>query len=291
MMVIKKYIMKKNNNIDKKTIFAITWLIFTVSLAAWWMRLGLQFMGPKRSMILSEGITLVIFILLGGVALVYYIYAERKQRIQVEEFFASTNHEVKTYIASVRLRAEGLADDLVNLEDISEAKKIVADTVKLEMQIENSLIFSAGNQYQIYLQTIDLKQYLEGLNDSWVNIIIKVEGSFQLSTDKRIFNVIIKNIIQNSIVHGKASQINITLKEANNNIAISFSNNGLPFVGDLTKLGILFYRHQDTSRSGIGLYLVKMLTKKLAGNVSFNLGKNQGLETTLHFPRGIDDKV
>ncbi len=279
--------MKKNkHNRDYKTLIAIIWLIFTVSLASWWMRLGLQYMGSKRSMILSEGITLVCFISLGGIALIYYIYAERKQRKQIEEFFASTNHEVKTYIASVRLRAEGLADDLSDPQEASEAKKIVADTVKLEMQIENSLIFAAGDQYQVFLQSIDLKQYLERFNDSWVNITIDVTGDSKLSTDKRILSVIAKNIIQNSIIHGKATQIDINIKEENKHTIVHFSNNGLPFEGEFSKLGMLFYRHQGTSRSGIGLYLVKMLSQKLNSEVSFSIGHNKGLETMLRFPRG-----
>lgn len=291
LMRLHKYIMKKNKRLDKKTIIAIIWLVFTVSLASWWMRLGLQFMGPKKSMILSEGITLVFFILLGGVALIYYIYAERRQRIQTEEFFASTNHEIKTYIASVRLRAEGLADDLKDPLEISEAKKIVSDTVRLEMQIENSLIFAAGKQHQLFLQKTDLKQYLERLNDSWIDIKIDVVGDGFIITDKRIFNIIVKNIIQNSIVHGKASQIQIKITQDNKDTIIKFKNNGLEFAGDLAKLGKLFYRHQNTSRSGIGLYLVKMLSEKLDGTVMFNLGEDKGLETVLTFSRRLSEKV
>lgn len=272
--------MKKNNLIDWKIVSAMIWLLFTVSLASWWLALGLQYSTSKRSMIIGEGLTLIVFIASGGIALIYYILEERKRNYQLNQFFASANHELKTYIASLRIRAEGLSEDLEGKEQAKDASKIVSDTIRLELQLENSLIFSEPKNRQLFMETIDLREYLGSLSEQWMNIKISIKGDSKIRADRRMIDVIIKNLIQNAIIHAKAVEI---IFELGNKGLVIITNNGEPFKGELPRLGELFYRHQHKSRSGIGLYLVKTLSETLGGKVFFSLSADQTLKVELEF--------
>lgn len=258
----------------------MVWLLFTVSLASWWLALGLQYSTSKKSMIIGEGLTLILFIASGGIALIYYILEERKRNYQLTQFFASANHELKTYMASLRLRAEGLSEDLEGKDQAKDAAKIVSDTIRLELQLENSLIFSEPKNRQIFLESIDLREYLEGLSEQWMNIKISIKGECKLRADRRMIDVIVKNLIQNAIIHAKASEITFELSGSG---LVVVTNLGEPFIGELPRLGELFYRHQHKSRSGIGLYLVKTLSESLGGKVAFSLSSDKTLKVQLEF--------
>jgi signal transduction histidine kinase len=272
--------MKKSKLIDWRIVSAIIWLLFTVSLASWWLALGLQYSTGKKSMIIGEGLTLILFIASGGIALIYYILEEKKRNYQLNQFFASANHELKTYMASLRLRAEGLSEDLAGKEQAKDAAKIVSDTIRLELQLENSLIFSEPKNRQVFLESIDLREYLESLSEQWMNIKISIKGEFKLRADRRMIDVIIKNLIQNAIIHAKASEIIFELQDRG---LVVVTNLGKPFIGELPRLGELFYRHQHKSRSGIGLYLVKTLSEALGGKVAFSLSRDKTLKVELEF--------
>lgn len=271
--------MKEDKLIDWKIVSAIIWLVFTVSLASWWMALGLKYSAAKHNMILAEGLTLIVFIAGGGIALIYYVLQERKRNFKLNQFFASANHELKTYMASLRLRAEGLSEDLSGKPEAEDAAKIVNDTVRLELQLENSLIFSEPRNRQVFFEDINIAEYLNAITEQWPNIKILVKGEASIKADRRMLDVIVKNLIQNSIVHASAKEILFTLDK--NTIVVT--NDGNPFSGDLLKIGQMFYRHQHQSRSGIGLYLVKTLTESIDGQVQFHLAEDKTLKTTLEF--------
>ncbi len=272
--------MKKDKLIDWKIVSAMIWLLFTVSLASWWLALGLQYSTSKKSMIIGEGLTLIVFIASGGIALIYYILEERKRNFQLNQFFASANHELKTYMASLRIRAEGLSEDLEGKDEARAASKIVSDTIRLELQLENSLIFSEPKNRQIFMESINLREYLLGLSEGWMNIKISIKGDSIIRADRRMIDVIIKNLIQNAIIHAKASEITFELGSAG---LVIVTNLGEPFKGELPRLGELFYRHQHKSRSGIGLYLVKTLSESLGGKVAFSLSNDKSLKIELEF--------
>lgn len=272
--------MKNEKIIDWKIISAIIWLVFTVTLAGWWMSLGLSYIGAKRSMILWEGVTLIILLASGGAVLIFYILQERKRNFRLNQFFASANHEIKTYIASLRLRAEGLSATLDGTPESEDASKIFSDTVRLELQIENSLIFSEPNKRQFFFEEINLNDYLNVLSEYWPSLSIKTEGEASLKVDRRLLEIILKNIIQNASVHGKATEVSFDLTKK---YRVVVTNNGTAFNGNLDKLGELFFRHQQKSRSGIGLYLVKSLMQSLDGEVVFSTDQNNSLVVSLEF--------
>src|SRR4051812_46533676 len=98
------------------------WLLFTVSLAVWWLVHGLMqtkkfaVLSPEISerlireqrMLYGEGPTPILFLIAGGIALWNYNRREQARNNQVKEFFGTLTHELKTPLASLRIQVESL---------------------------------------------------------------------------------------------------------------------------------------------------------------------------------------
>src|SRR5258708_31095972 len=129
------------------------WVVFTVTLASWWMVFGLRQLDlltrlkiegaadfhRHYRMLLWEGGILIVSLIGGGLALVYYAHREQKRHAQVEEFFAAFTHDAKTALTSLRLQAESLQEDYANSESNPLLDRLLRDTLRLQLQLENSL--------------------------------------------------------------------------------------------------------------------------------------------------------
>src|SRR4051794_17924735 len=129
------------------------WVVFTVTLAGWWLIFGLRQLdlinqsnlenaaqlNGHYQMLLWEGGILIASLIGGGLALFYYARREQKRHAQVEEFFAAFTHDAKTALASLRLQAESLREDLAGAEPNPLLDRLLSDTLRLQLQLENSL--------------------------------------------------------------------------------------------------------------------------------------------------------
>src|SRR3954468_5949109 len=128
------------------------WVVFTVTLTAWWLIFGLRQLdlinqsnlenvvqlNRHYQMLLWEGGILIASLIGGGLALLYFARREQKRHAQVEEFFAAFTHDAKTALASLRLQAESLKEDL-GAEPNPLLDRLLQDTLRLQLQLENSL--------------------------------------------------------------------------------------------------------------------------------------------------------
>lgn len=277
------------------------WLSFSMALAIWWVVFAYRFLNDlmvnpdivleqitrKQRMLFYEGITLVVLLLLGGMSLAYYVWREYKRNQQIKEFFASFSHDLRTPIASLRLQAESLSEDLQGTSSEKIANRLAKDTVRLELGVENSLVLSTIEEMgNLHLEFLGLKELVQGVARSWphVQVNLSTSGAF-VKGDRRAVEVVLKNIINNSVVHGKASAVEFSVVSLGSDLVrILISDNGEPFAGDLKKLGKLFYRHTANSGSGMGLYLVSSLMQKMRGAVNYVLSQNGNLSVELILP-------
>lgn len=274
------------------------WLLFSVALAGWWVyfaygflsSLALENLGAnadlvgKRTMLVSEGLTLILFLLAGGAGLAYYVLREERRNRQIKQFFAAFNHELKTPIASLRLQAESLDEDLAGKPEAKLAQRLVRDSVRLELQVDNSLMLANVEELgKFRMETLNLDEILTQVARSWPELNITVEGKAEIRGDRRALGVVIKNIAHNAIVHGKAKSLAVRVLSANRGgrVVLEFSDDGVGFSGDPARLGRLFDRPSSTSGSGIGLYLSRELISKMGGAMQFGRASTSGLQVSL----------
>lgn len=260
------------------------WMLFTASLSLWWYLFGVEqtrriielehnlspLMSRHLHMLAWEGATLVTCVVLGGTALTYFMFREAWQRRQLQTFFSTFTHELRTPLASLRLQAESLKEDLSGLSEHRLIDRLVADTQRLTVQLENSLFLANDSSAKLLPERIELVPFLDELRQQWPTVTLRAMGNCVLLADTRALECIFRNLIQNSIVHGKASEIVMRCEPSGKqSVRLLISDNGIGFQGEPRKLGTLFSRTYAGSGNGIGLYLIKKLARRMHGDVEF----------------------
>lgn len=289
-------------SVSWKVVAAVIWLGFSLALALWWMIFGLtqvarisELAGQaspeiaaeisrRHRMLMSEGATLVLLLLGGGIALLSYIRVEMKRSQRLREFFAAFTHDLKTSLASLRLQAESLEEDLRESGHERLAKRLVKDTVRLELQLENSLLLaSPDDSRRFLLEPIRLSEILQPMRHHWPDLDVEIDGDAVVLADSRALESILKNLMQNSVVHGRASRVRIKIDRTSSHVVAIVSDNGRGFSGDPGRLGRIFERHGTTSGSGLGLYLAAKLARKMKGDLRFH-ASDEGFKVEVVLP-------
>lgn len=270
------------------------WLFFTVTFAIWWFKFSLdhiyllETLQPDRlehwerqeRMVLWEGSAWLVLLISGGAALVLLVQKERQRVRRIREFFASFSHDVKTSLASLRVQAESLQDEWQGPSS-PILDRLVGDTVRLQLQLENSLFLSSQDDLNLYLEPVRLSELVERLREQWPAVKIDMDGEAVLIGDERALRTIFSNLTKNAIAHGKATQVSINAVVGGpQRVLIRFQDNGEGFEGSLDELGKLFYRPKASSGSGVGLYISRLLVEKMKGRMLLHAA-NHGFRVDL----------
>jgi signal transduction histidine kinase len=280
------------------------WVLFTVTLAAWWLIFGLRQLDRLKQvqlegatefqdhyqMLVWEGGVLIVLLIGAGAALFYYARRERKRHAQVEEFFAAFTHDAKTALASLRLQAESLREDLSPDKPNPLLDRLLSDTVRLHLQLENSLFLVNLPSGNLFIEPVRLSQTVEVLQHHWPDLTITQRGDGVVLADVRAVESVLANLVQNAINHGQASRVDIDVQEVQGKLRLTVADNGRGFNGNFKQLGDLFVRHARNSGSGVGLFIARKLLKRMDSVISFHPGPNGGFVAELSFPALPDNQ-
>lgn len=285
------------------------WLAFSLALAAWWMIFGLHLIDRlsqinseqalelqrQHRMLLSEGVFLFLLLLGGGASLLYYIIRESRRQRQVREFFATFTHEIKTALASLRVQAETLGEDLAGSGQSAVAGRLLKDARRLELQVENSIYLASDDGREMTLrllrERVALRDLVNQLRLDYPDLSLVLEGDAHVVADSGAIRVVFRNLLANSVVHGLASSVKIIPQQgaSSGRVLVSVSDNGRGFSGQIDNLGELFGRINGRSGTGLGLYIVRQMMKRMGGRAQFEFDQASGLfQVLLEFEGEVD---
>ena len=275
------------------------WVAFTVTLAGWWLVFGLRQLELIKSlslqgaqdlhryyqMLLWEGGVLIASLIGGGLALFYYARREQKRHAQVEEFFAAFTHDAKTSLASLRLQTEALREDLASSGPSALLDRLLSDTLRLQLQLENSLFLVNLSGGKFFLEPIRLSDKVNALRHHWPDLEITQTGEGIVTADARALESVLTNLVHNSVTHGRATRVMIEIEnDAAGRLRVRMVDNGSGFAGDFRQHGGKpLVRHTRHSGSGVGLYIVRQLAGRMNGAIEFSRGSDGGFVAELQF--------
>lgn len=277
---------------------AISWLVFTVALAVWWLIFGLSQaqhlgalegeaaqLGRVTRMLVLEGVILVGMLLAGGVALLIGIRLEQRRRRDMRAFFMAFTHDLKTTIASLVLQAEAVREDLPEAAGNPNLQRIMTDAVRLQLQLENAL-FLTETDAAVLIEDMDVRAMVDVLRDDWPELRIDVKGEGRVKADRRAFDSILRNLLQNAVVHGRARTVTIDVRRASSGaVEIVLADDGIGASTDVsTALDRPFVRPSATSGSGVGLYVCHGLLRQMNGHIRLLGGRPAGFTVSLELP-------
>lgn len=269
-----------------KTAMAILWFAFTFSMVAWWWIFFLLRMDSRRNsleelqhsyrMFAWEGSILLAAILFGGISLVIFTYRDQTRHQRLRFFFSTFTHDIKTSIARLRLQAEVLEEEFED-HNLPVMKRLIQDIHRLDLQLENSLQLASLEHGVLRLEDVSLGELLSQLRTEFPELSIQLERNVLIHGDRRALLSLLKNVFQNAVLHGRASEISIQVRElGSSNVELRFNDNGLGFKGPLQKLGAEILKSQDSRSNGLGLLISKRLVQKMNGSLNFESKENAG---------------
>jgi len=272
-----------------------------LALGSWWLYLIVRY-GEKVAQITGDetgervlkmvkwegGTFLTMLILLSASLLFLYLKDQRKTK-GLQAFYAGMTHEMKTPLASMKLQAEVLEQEIKSLGN-ERAQTLIGrlldDAEKMETQMDKILQLSrleGGGTF--HLQPLNLSELWQRAASTYgkgLEISGDIPSELMILGDELALSLIFRNLFENTKNHSQSQKINISIEKDNSNISLKYNDYG-KFQGDITKLGTLFYKHNSKKGSGIGLYLVKKLMETMKGMANLEVEPN--LIITLQFLR------
>lgn len=276
--------MAKKSRWDLSLSLAIAWGLFTSSMLIWWWIWFLKMAKPltlEYRMFAWEGSFLLAVVMVGGIYLVIYAWRDRRRHQRLKLFFSTFSHDIKTSITRIRLQSEVLEEEYENSKN-PILKRLLQDITRLDLQLENSLYLANIDDTRFYHEKIKLSQILQSLRSEFSELNLELSQDADLNTDRRAIISIFRNLLQNSILHGKADQVKVFAKQhSNEKILLIFSDNGIGYSGDFSKLGNEILNSSNSNSNGLGLSLSLRLIEKLKGDLKFEATANSGFTSKL----------
>jgi len=275
------------------------WIVLTVSLATWWLVLGLKqadqldALGRPQSMELEhvrgmlawEGGTFIGLLLVGGTGLWLSVRREHLRRREIEAFFMAFTHDLKTSLASLQLQAESLREDLPEVRDNANLDRLMKDALRLQLQLENSLYFAEPDG-GLYLEPVDLAAFIRRVSADWPELTVEVRGDAHALVDSRALESVVRNLLQNAVTHGHASTMTITVDTRAGRVIITATDDGRGAPAEVIEtLGRPFSRPTPMSGTGVGLFVSRRLVRRMRGDLAFAASPGSGFTAVLDLPR------
>lgn len=276
------------------------WIVLTVSLACWWLVLGLKQAGqldamglPQtmelahvRRMLAWEGGTFIALLLVGGIGLLWSVRQEHMRRREIEAFFMAFTHDLKTSLASLQLQAESLREDLPDVRDNANLDRLMKDALRLQLQLENSLYFAEPDG-GLYLEAVDLGAFIKRVSADWPELAVRIKGAAHALVDSRALESVVRNLLQNAVTHGCAHTMTITVEtRPAGRVVITATDDGRGASAEVIEtLGQPFTRPTPMSGTGVGLFVSRRLVRRMRGDLIFAAAPGAGFTAVLNLPK------
>ncbi len=278
-------------------LLSFLWLTTLLVLGGWWVYLMIQLGSAMEAavspgfirMIKWEGGTFLLLLLLLSLSLFILWLQDQRKTKSIQAFFASLTHELKTPLASIRLQSEvinELVEKLGNPRVSELTGRLIEDTQKLEDQMDKILQLSrlerGGNLNPV---PVNLAAFMANVLERWAGRLeIDLKMQEQLApvlADQFALTLVLRNLLENTRIHATTKNASIEILAVDKIVHMRYHDDGF-FDGNPARLGTLFYKHNSTKGSGIGLYLAKRLMQKMGGQLEVK-HHNNGLLFDLSF--------
>jgi two-component system, NarL family, sensor kinase len=180
-------------------------------------------------------------------------------------------------LSTIRVGMFSLAKLLPDPRSMEETKQMLDDTITSVRRISRDLMPSTLEKFGLIQAVKELCERFQptsriAIEFHEVNSIPEIDSQRQLMIYR-----IIQELLNNSIKHANASQINVTLNTIDKDIELIVDDNGVGFDAE-------FQQSDASSGKGLGLFNMQNRAKILGGQLKFLKNGNKGSKTVLITP-------
>ena len=201
-------------------------------------------------------------------------------------------HELKNPLTVIRGYSELLKDERdekfiekysnIIAEQTDYATYLVNNITTFNKLQENIPIAICKEPYPIYDICENLINIYREKNShiTWIN---KIPKRIEVNTDRSLFNIIMFNLIENASKYTLEGSVTIKAQKKDNQVIFTIEDTGIGISKHkLSHITKLFYRATDEiPGTGIGLYLVDSISKKLNIELKIKSKENIGTKISL----------
>ncbi len=209
----------------------------------------------------------------------------------------SLSHDIKTPLGVIELYAKALEKGLYKEEEKKKeiSGNIIAKCEEIRKYVDD--IVKTENEELLSFEVNNGEYYLSGLMDTiksfyWDKLsLLKIEFSIEpfadciLRGDMERSVEVIQNIIENAVKYGDGKRIAISFSKEEDCQLIHISNSGCTLSdSELPHIFDSFWRGSNVgsqSGSGLGLYICRMLMRKMEGDVYASIHDGEMIVTAV----------
>jgi signal transduction histidine kinase len=296
---------------------AALWILLVLSLGVWWVTFfvrqarliaELQSITGRtnsavaaqwartRLMLIGESSVFLILLLAVSALLAWFYMRESRRARGMQAFFAAVTHELRTPLTSIRLQAEAIAE---GDQRATLARRLLEDSNRLESQIDKTLeLARIEGGGPLAEQAVPLGGWLERTlsaiaagHGERVRLNVQLREPLpDILADAAAVQMILRNLVENSVRHSSLEQVQVQVSACarDGQVLLEYRDNGAGASAPARELGRLFERGAASGGSGVGLYLVRALMKRMGGRAEFFSAAGEGFRAELRFVASAD---
>ena len=209
------------------------------------------------------------------------------------QLLMAISHELRTPITKAKLRMEFMpeSDEKDQLkEDINEIDLLISDLLEAErLNNDHSALVSERVLLASFVRSI-AESFKS--NNGEIEIQIPV-NDLEFEIDKLRIRLLITNLLNNAVRHGKGNLINVRVSFSGDRGIIEVKDNGEGISEEhITQITEPFYRadsarQRNTGGFGLGLYLCRLIAQAHGGEMIIVSQEGQGTQITVNLPRKL----
>ena len=209
------------------------------------------------------------------------------------QLLMAISHELRTPITKAKLRMEFMpeSDEKDQLkEDINEIDLLISDLLEAErLNNDHSALVSERVLLANFVRSI-----AESFKSNNCEIEIEIPGNdLEFEIDKLRIRLLITNLLNNAVRHGKGNLINVKVSFSGDRGIIEVKDNGEGIAEEhISQITEPFYRadsarQRNTGGFGLGLYLCRLIAQAHGGEMIIVSQEEQGTQITINLPRKL----
>lgn len=218
---------------------------------------------------------------------------------ELDNFIYKTSHDIRGPLASLKGICsvalmdvkDPLALDYLTKLDISSGRlNVILTRLLIVNQINNAIVGKEAIDFNGIVEDVILLEQKKGLPPKF-EIKKDIQPNIHLQSDKDLVRIILENLIDNAIKFYNDSEriqpfVHIIIGMANKEVVVQVIDNGIGIAeAKPDKIFQMFSRASERSGTGgIGLYLSKLATEKLGGQIQLRTSAEGYTEFYVSFP-------